>query len=237
MVVVCTWESKVNLLHSVDHVMPHFFGNFHTVTPVWSEMPSGSVAGSAARQAVYVVIKLRNFWQYDLEVWCQHVEVHFQLWGITVDDTKDYHEIAALASSTTLWASWEIHRRWVNMWPLKLNFCTGQGAYRVFVVPQWLWWPHTIQVNGERAGPSRSQRYLNTVDPSSCPRCAQPSPATHWCGRMTTGTWQRKQNGFWCPFSTHAWHPSFGVPALTDRVMVMGIVLRSNSPWATTYGH
>lgn len=106
----------------------------------------------------------------------------------------------------------------VSMWPLKLNFCTGR-TYRVLVVPQWLGWQHTIQVNGKRAGPSQSQRCLVTVCPSSCPRCTQPSPATHWCGRMTTGTWQRKQNGFWCPVSTHVWHPSFGVPAPTDRVM------------------
>ena len=52
--------------------------------------------------AVYAAtVKLPEFWQHDPAPWFQHIEAQFHLRGITVDDTKYYHVVAALDSSTT----------------------------------------------------------------------------------------------------------------------------------------
>ena len=46
-------------------------------------------------------IKLPEFWQHDPAPWFHHIEAQFHLRGITTDDTKYYHVVAALDSSTT----------------------------------------------------------------------------------------------------------------------------------------
>lgn len=69
------------------------------------EQPGTSAAlpGQAFPPVVYAAtIKLPDFWQHGPEPWFQHVEAQFHLWGITVDDMKYYHVVAALDSSTTL---------------------------------------------------------------------------------------------------------------------------------------
>ena len=59
------------------------------------QMPAENPAVFAA------TIKLPDFWQHDPDPWFQHIEAQFHLRGITVDDTKYYHVVAALDSSTT----------------------------------------------------------------------------------------------------------------------------------------
>lgn len=52
--------------------------------------------------AVYAAtVKLPEFWQHDPEPWFQHIEAQFRLRGITVDDTRYYHVVAALDAQTT----------------------------------------------------------------------------------------------------------------------------------------
>ena len=59
-------------------------------------------AAAAAPRAVYAAaVKLPEFWQHDPAPWFQHIEAQFHLRGITVDDTKYYHVVAALDASTT----------------------------------------------------------------------------------------------------------------------------------------
>ena len=48
-----------------------------------------------------VTVKLPDFWQHDPEPWFQHIEAQFNLRGITGDDTRYYHVVAALDPSTT----------------------------------------------------------------------------------------------------------------------------------------
>lgn len=43
-------------------------------------------------------VKLPEFWQHDLAQWFQHIEVQFHFCGITVDDIKYYHVVAAPAA-------------------------------------------------------------------------------------------------------------------------------------------
>ncbi|KAK7877068.1 hypothetical protein WMY93_032223 [Mugilogobius chulae] len=63
------------------------------------------VAGSSpvtVSPAVYAAtVKLPDFWQHDPEPWFQHVEAQFHLRGITLDDTKYFHVVAALDSAST----------------------------------------------------------------------------------------------------------------------------------------
>ena len=46
-------------------------------------------------------VKLPEFWQHDPAPWFQHIEAQFHLRGITVEDTKYYHVVAALDAATT----------------------------------------------------------------------------------------------------------------------------------------
>lgn len=59
-------------------------------------------AAAAAAPAVFAAtVKLPDFWQHDPEPWFQHVEAQFHLRGITTDETKYFHVVAALDSATT----------------------------------------------------------------------------------------------------------------------------------------
>lgn len=58
--------------------------------------------GFAAAPVVYAAtVKLPEFWQHDPEPWFQHIEAQFRLRGITTDETRYFHVVAALDSSTT----------------------------------------------------------------------------------------------------------------------------------------
>ncbi|XP_056106413.1 uncharacterized protein LOC130084911 [Rhinichthys klamathensis goyatoka] len=61
-----------------------------------------AVSGAANVGAIYAAtIKLPDFWQHNPRPWFQHIEVQFQLRGITQDVTKYFHVVAALDASTT----------------------------------------------------------------------------------------------------------------------------------------
>ena len=60
-----------------------------------------AVPPAVAPAVCAATIKLPGFWQHDPAPWFQHIEAQFHLRGITVDDTKYYHVVAALDSSTT----------------------------------------------------------------------------------------------------------------------------------------
>ena len=63
---------------------------------------STSSAAAAAPPAVFAAtVKLPDFRMHDPEPWFQHVEAQFHLRGITTDDTKYFHVVAALDSATT----------------------------------------------------------------------------------------------------------------------------------------
>ncbi|CAL9696567.1 unnamed protein product [Knipowitschia caucasica] len=63
---------------------------------------ASSSASAAAAPAVFAAtIRLPDFWQNDPEPWFQHVDAQFHLRGITTDDTKYFHVVAALDSATT----------------------------------------------------------------------------------------------------------------------------------------
>lgn len=65
-------------------------------------MPGDDNVVDAVPPVVYAAtVKLPDFWQHDPAPWFQHIEAQFHLRGITVDDTKYYHVVAALDSSTT----------------------------------------------------------------------------------------------------------------------------------------
>ncbi|KAJ8333956.1 hypothetical protein SKAU_G00412750 [Synaphobranchus kaupii] len=65
-------------------------------------MGSAAVQAPAVSPAVFAAtIKLPDFWQHDPDPWFQHIEAQFNLRGITVDETKYYHVVVALDSSTT----------------------------------------------------------------------------------------------------------------------------------------
>ena len=64
-------------------------------------MNGDQVAAAAAVPVYAATIKLPEFWQHDPAPWFQHIEAQFHLRGITTDDTKYYHVVAALDSSTT----------------------------------------------------------------------------------------------------------------------------------------
>lgn len=67
-----------------------------------TEPATNSAGASAPSPAVFAAtVKLPEFWQHDPEPWFQHVEAQFHLRGITSDDTKYYHVVAALDSSST----------------------------------------------------------------------------------------------------------------------------------------
>ena len=60
------------------------------------------IAVLAPPPAVYAAtVKLPDFWQHDPGPWFLHIEAQFHLRGITVDETKYYHVVAALDSTTT----------------------------------------------------------------------------------------------------------------------------------------
>lgn len=59
------------------------------------------VSGGGAPVVFAATVKLPEFWQHDLDPWFQHIEAQFNLQGITTDDTKYYHVVTALDSSTT----------------------------------------------------------------------------------------------------------------------------------------
>lgn len=55
-----------------------------------------------AAPAVYAAtVKLPEFWEHDPEPWFQHVEAQFRLRGITADETRYFHVVAALDARTT----------------------------------------------------------------------------------------------------------------------------------------
>lgn len=63
---------------------------------------AASSAAAVSAPAVFsATVKLPEFWQHDPEPWFQHVEAQFHLRGITTDDTKYFHVVAALDSATT----------------------------------------------------------------------------------------------------------------------------------------
>lgn len=62
---------------------------------------SSSAAAAAAPAVFAATVKLPDFWQHDPEPWFQHVEAQFRLRGITTDETKYFHVVAALDSATT----------------------------------------------------------------------------------------------------------------------------------------
>ena len=64
-------------------------------------MSEGDAAVAVAPAVYAATIKLPEFWQHDPAPWFQHIEAQFHLRGITVDETKYYHVVAALDSSTT----------------------------------------------------------------------------------------------------------------------------------------
>ena len=69
-----------------------------------TEASSSAAAAPAAvvPPAIFAAtIKLPDFWAHDPEPWFQHVEAQFHLRGITTDDTKYFHVVAALDSSAT----------------------------------------------------------------------------------------------------------------------------------------
>lgn len=52
--------------------------------------------------AVYAAsVKLPEFWQHDPEPWFQHIEAQFRLRGVSADETKYFHVVAALDAQTT----------------------------------------------------------------------------------------------------------------------------------------
>lgn len=60
------------------------------------------LAPAGASPAVYAAtVRLPDFWQNDPEPWFQHIEAQFHLRGITTDDTKYFHVVAALDPATT----------------------------------------------------------------------------------------------------------------------------------------
>ena len=63
---------------------------------------ASSSAPTAAAPAVFAAtVRLPDFWQNDPEPWFQHAEAQFFLRGISTDDTKYFHVVAALDSATT----------------------------------------------------------------------------------------------------------------------------------------
>lgn len=66
-----------------------------------TEATSSAAAAVVPPTVFAATIKLPDFWTHDPEPWFQHVEAQFHLRGITTDDTKYFHVVAALDSATT----------------------------------------------------------------------------------------------------------------------------------------
>lgn len=66
-----------------------------------TEATPSSAAAVAPPSVFAATVKLPDFWTHDPEPWFQHVEAQFHLRGITTDDTKYFHVVAALDSATT----------------------------------------------------------------------------------------------------------------------------------------
>lgn len=64
-------------------------------------MPSDDAAPTIAPAVYVTAVELPEFWQHDPAPWFQYIEALFHLSGISADDTKYYHIVAALDSSTT----------------------------------------------------------------------------------------------------------------------------------------